>query len=103
MNARPAMAADLGRHLIAEITRLIDRHARLAQGGGASAEEWSAAMMIAVDRVILHGLASFIVQVPAEGRGELLDAAMLKVAGAMFQGRETVLLVAKTTDRVVGR
>lgn len=98
MTARPAVAADLGKHLADELQTLVQRHRRLAEGGGASASEWASAQMIAIETITVHALAGLMVLIDEPKRGELYDVAVLKLLASINDRRAIVLKAAVMTD-----
>ncbi len=98
MTTRPTVAADLGKHLGDELQSLVQRHRQLAEGGGASASEWAAAQMIAIEVVAVQALAGVVVLVSEGKRGELFDTALLKLLASINDRRGIVLKAAMMTD-----
>lgn len=100
---RPEIAADLAKHLSAQIEGTIVRHARLAAAGGVSTGEWSAAMMLVVEAVAVQAMAAVMIGADHARRPALFDVTVEKLRLQIDARRRQVLLAAEITDKVIGR
>lgn len=103
MSARPQLVSDVALHLCEDLEAVIRRHAKLAEGGGVSDVEWTAAVLLASETILAQAVGVALTITEPDRRVPMFDLTAQKILRNLYGRRNELIAAAGVAAKAVGR